>query len=129
MKKAVGVGGKEMKTYGKYAIVIIAILCVFRSVGADNAFRCGTQLVSEGDTRAEVIQKCGEPTLVDSWVEELIQRDFGAVRNYDPRTGRYEGSRAPFLVKIQIKIDLWTYHLGSTQFTRYLRFEDALLRK
>jgi hypothetical protein len=128
MKKAVGGGGKEMKTYGINAIVIIAILCIFRSVGAENAFRCGTQLVSQGDTRAEVIQKCGEPTFVDSWEEELIQRDFGAVRDYDPRTGRYEGSRAPFLVKIQIKVDLWTYNLGSTQFTRYLRFENGILQ-
>jgi hypothetical protein len=129
MKKAVGVGGKEMKTYGKYAIVIVAILCVFRNVGADNAFRCGTQLVGEGDTRAEVIQKCGEPTFVDSWEEELIQRDFGTFRDYDPRTGRYEGSREPFLVKIQVKIELWTYNLGSTQFIRYLRFENGILKE
>jgi hypothetical protein len=120
----------EMKTYGNYAIVIVAILCVFGSVGAaSSAFRCGTKLVSDGDTRAEVIQKCGEPTFVDSWEEELIQRDFGAVRNYDPRTGRYEGSREPFLVKIQVKIELWTYNLGSTQFTRYLRFENGILKE
>ena len=129
MKKASGGGSKEMSTYGKYAIVIIAILCVFRSVCANNAFRCGTQLVSEGDTRAEVIQKCGEPTFVDSWEEELVQRDFGAVPDYDPRTGRYEGSRQPFLVKIQVKIELWTYNLGSTQFTRYLRFENGILKE
>jgi hypothetical protein len=113
MKKAVGIGGKEMKTYGKYAIVIVAILCVFGSVDANAAFRCGTQLVSVGDTRAEVIQKCGEPTYVDSWEEELIQRDFGAVRDYDPRTGRYGESREPFLVKIQVKIELWAYKPGA----------------
>jgi hypothetical protein len=118
-----------MKTYGKYAIVIVAILCDFGSVCAASAFRCGTQLVGKGDTRAEVIQRCGEPNFVDSWKEELIQRDFGAVWNYDPRTGRYEGSRAPFLVKVQVKIDLWTYNLGSTKFTRYLRFENGILKK
>ena len=129
MKKALGVGGKEMKIYGKYVIVIVAILCVFGSVGADNAFRCGTQLVGEGDTRAEVIHKCGEPTFVDAWEEELIQRDFGAVRDYDPRTGRYEGYRDPFLVKVQVKIELWTYNLGPTQFTRYLRFENGILQE
>ena len=119
----------EMKTYGKYAIVIVAILCVFGSVDAAAAFRCGNRLVSEGDTRAEVIQRCGEPTFVDSWEEELIQRDFGAVRNYALRTGRYEGYREPFLVKVQVKIELWTYNLGSTQFTRYLRFENGILQE
>ena len=85
--------------------------------------------MGEGDTRAEVIQKCGEPTFVDSWEEELIQRDFGAFRNYDPRTDRYEGYREPFLVKVQVKIELWTYNLGPTQFTRYLRFENGILKE
>jgi hypothetical protein len=129
MKDTVGRGGKEMDTCGKYAIVIVAFLCVFGSVETATAFRCGTQLVGEGDTRAEVIQKCGESTFVDSWEEELIQRDFGAFRNYDPRTGRYEGSREPILVKVQVKIELWTYNLGSTQFTRYLRFENGILKE
>jgi hypothetical protein len=129
IKKAVGEGGKEMKACGKYAIVIVAIVCVLASVGVVSAFRCGTQLVSEGDTRAEVIQKCGEPTFVDSWEEELVQRDFGAVPDYDPRTGRYGESRQPFLVKVQVKIELWTYNLGPTQFTRYLRFENGILKE
>jgi hypothetical protein len=129
IKKAVSEGDKEMNTRGKYSFVIIAILCVFGSVEATYAFRCGTHLVSDGDTRAEVIQKCGEPTFVDSWEEELVQRDFGAVRNSDPRTGRYERYREPFLVKIQVKIELWTYNLGPTQFTRYLRFENGILKE
>jgi hypothetical protein len=129
IKKAVGEGGKEMKACGKYAIVIVAIVCVLASVGAVYAFRCGTQLVGEGDTRAEVIQKCCEPTFVDSWEEELVQRDFGAVPDYDPRTGRYGESRQPFLVKVQVKIELWTYNLGPTQFTRYLRFENGILKE
>jgi hypothetical protein len=129
IKEKVGGGGKEMKTFGKYAIIFVAILFVFGRVGAASTFRCGTQLVSEGDTRAEVIHKCGEPTFVDSWEEELIQRDFGVVQEYDPRTGRYEGYRDPFLVKVQVKIELWTYNLGSTQFTRYLRFENGILKE
>ena len=31
------------------------------------ALRCGTRLVSSGDTKFEVLQKCGEPDFVDSW--------------------------------------------------------------
>jgi hypothetical protein len=116
-----------MKTYGKYLIVIVAILYVSGSASEVSAFRCGTKLVSEGDTRDEVSHKCGEPTSVDSWEEERIQRDFGSVRHYDPRTDRHEWSRDPFLVKVQVKIELWTYNLGSTQFTRYLRFENGIL--
>jgi len=129
LKKPFDMEGKQMKVNGIYAIVFVAVIWVFGNVGTASGFRCGTRLVSEGDTRAEVIQKCGEPTFVDAWEEELIQRDFGAVRNYDSRTGRYEESREPFLVKIQVKIDLWTYNLGPTQFTRYLRFENGILKE
>ena len=120
-----------MKIYWKYLIVIVAILCISGSASADadSAFRCGTRLVSVGDTRDEVIQKCGEPTFVDSWEEERIQRDFGTVWEHDPRTSRYEWSREPFLVKEQVKFELWTYNLGSTQFRRYLKFKNGFLKE
>lgn len=118
-----------MNTYWKYLIVTVAILCVSGSASADSTFRCGTHLVSVKDTRDEVIQKCGEPTSVDSWEEERIQRDFRTVRDYDPRTERYEWSREPFLVKVQVKIELWTYNLGPTRFIRYLRFENGILKE
>ena len=32
--------------------------------GVRRPFRCGTKLVTEGDTRSEVAAKCGEPTEV-----------------------------------------------------------------
>lgn len=118
-----------MKTYGKYLILIVGILCVSGSASADSAFRCGTQLVSLEDTRDEVIQMCGEPTSVESWKEERIQKDFRTYRDYDPRTGRYEWYREPFLVKIQVNIELWTYNLGSTRLIRYLRFENGIIKE
>lgn len=118
-----------MKAYGKYLIVIVATLCVSWSAGADSGFRCGTQLVSIGDTRDEVLQRCGEPISVESWEEERILRDFRTFRNYDPRTGRYEWYREPFLVKVQVNIELWTFNLGSTKFIRYLRFENGVIKE
>ena len=118
-----------MKTYGKYLIVMAAILCAAGIANADSAFRCGTQLVSLEDTRNEVLRMCGQPTSVDSWEEERILRDFRTYRDYDPSTSKYKWYREPFLVKVQVNIELWTYNLGSTQFIRYLRFENGTIKE
>ena len=118
-----------MKTYGKYLIVMVAILCGSGIANADSAFRCGTQLVSLEDTRDEVLRMCGQPTSVDSWEEERILRDFRTYRDYDPRTSKDKWYREPFLVKVQVNIELWTYNPGSTQFIRYLRFENGTIKE
>ena len=112
-----------------YVIVILALLCFSSNAFGDNAFRCGTRLVTVEDTREDVIYKCGEPTSVDSWEEERIQRDFRSYQEYDPRTDRYQWYREPFLVNVKVKIELWTYNLGSTQLIRYLRFENGAIKE
>jgi hypothetical protein len=91
------------------------------------ALRCGTRLVSEGDTKAEVVYKCGEPGQVESWEEERIMRDYQEPL-YQSRYREYLRYRDPFLVKEHVKIEEWTYNLGSSRLIRYLRFENGILR-
>jgi len=112
-----------------FCLIMQPDLMVLITAGPSLAFRCGTSLVSEGDMRAEVARKCGEPDYIDSWEEERILRDFRTDRYDDPRTGSRRFYREPFLVKEKVKIDVWTwtYNLGSTQFTRYLTFENGVL--
>jgi hypothetical protein len=113
------------------SVNFIMIAAAFLLVTAPDpvlAFRCGTRLVSPGDTSAEVRAKCGEPSHTDSWEEERIQREF--VIPYVPKSGRsggYSPYREPFLVKTRVKIEEWTYNLGPSSFTRYLRFENGRL--
>jgi hypothetical protein len=108
---------------------MIVAAIVLGMPGAASAFRCGTKLVSEGDSKYEVVHKCGEPDYVESWEEERIQRDFGLSRKYDPENRRYTWNREPFLVEEKVRIDEWTYNPGSTEFIRYLRFENGILTK
>ncbi|MFO7645376.1 MAG: DUF2845 domain-containing protein [Desulfosarcina sp.] len=91
------------------------------------AIRCGTKLVSTGETRFEVRHKCGEPDFVESWEEERIQRDFRFSPEFDSDSRRYTGHRSPFLVKETVRIEEWTYNFGPTMFLRYLRFENGVL--
>jgi hypothetical protein len=108
--------------------LIIAVLVLGLS-DVSFAFRCGTKLVSEGDSKYEVVYKCGEPDYVEAWEEQRVQRDFGLRREFDPKNRRYTWDREPFLVKEMVRIEEWTYNLGSTQFIRYLRFENGILTK
>lgn len=78
------------------------------------AFRCGTQLVHEGDTRAQVIAKCGEPVEIDRrsvWRRPLV----------------WLRGRPVFLGSdlVEIPVELWTYNLGPNKLMRRIRFEDG----
>lgn len=121
-------GDRQMNVYDKLSLVFsLIILTILVTAGTSFAFRCGTSLVNDGDTKVEVVHKCGEPDYVDSWEEERIYRDFHFTREYDRRTRSYRRYREPFLVKENVKIDVWTYNLGTTRFIRYLTFENGIL--
>lgn len=89
-----------------------------------DSFRCGTQLVSIGDSKYEVLRRCGEPTWVEVREEERVSRDTYNPYLFDGETRRY---RAPLLTKEKVIIEEWTYNLGSNHFIRYLTFENGRL--
>ena len=98
--------------------------------------RCGTDVITEGDTSVEVLSACGEPQYVDSWVEERIKRDFYPYSSYNSpynssfNNDRYSNRNAyrqPFLVKENVVIERWTYSFGSNRFIHYLFFENGVL--
>jgi len=88
--------------------------------------RCSGRIMSIGDTKSQVIDKCGEPDHIESWEEERIKKDH--YYSYDHYRS-YEGYREPFLVKEYVRIEEWTYNRGPTTFIRYLLFEKGRLKK
>jgi hypothetical protein len=81
------------------------------------AFRCGTKLVSEGDSRSEVAAKCGEPTEIVSQ-GSIFRRPV--VWNY----GR------PYYIGdgfIEVPVETWLYNLGTNKLMRRLRFEGGFV--
>jgi uncharacterized protein DUF2845 len=84
---------------------------------AHAAFRCGSHLVTEGDTRSEVVAKCGEPTEINQKSAILRQPTV------------WVGGRR-FVVGnglVEIPIEVWVYNLGPNKLMRRLRFEDGVL--
>lgn len=87
------------------AIVALLALPAASVAVADDAFRCGGQLIEPGMTQAQVLAACGEP---DARAEEV----------QDVRSGRQ--------VVGQTTVHTWTYQSYSQK--RVLVFDDDTLR-
>jgi hypothetical protein len=94
--------------------LLLAILPVV-SAHAD-AMRCGTRLVSRGDTRAAVRDLCGEPA--DVQTRTILRRPY-----YDFH-GRivYYGDGL-----VEVPVEVWTYNFGPNKLQRRIRFVDGVI--
>jgi len=93
-----------------------ALLALAGSAAQADSLRCGTKLVTEGNTRGEVIAKCGEATEVEHrsvWRPPVVWIHGRPIQ---------VGSDL-----IEIPVELWTYNLGPNKFMRRVRFEDGLV--
>ncbi|HTU64683.1 MAG TPA: DUF2845 domain-containing protein [Steroidobacteraceae bacterium] len=97
------------------ALVLVLALCAGSPAFA--ALRCGTKLVSEGDTRAEVTRKCGEPTEVVP-LKSVFRRPMVWANGQSYYVGE------DF---IEIRCEAWVYNLGPNKLMRRLKFEDGVL--
>lgn len=97
------------------AVLALAALSWAGAAGADS-FRCGTRLVTDGDSMDKVEALCGPPASVQR--REILARPIRWFR------GRpYYTSWEP----VPIPVEYWTYNLGPTKLMRRLKFEDGLL--
>jgi hypothetical protein len=82
------------------------------------AFRCGTGLVSSGDTKTQVLITCGKPTSKESGCEDLR-----AAGSFDKK-GKIRKSR-----KCDRKVDIWYYNCGENDYIYALTFDNNQLIK
>jgi len=106
-----------------FLLSFICVLLFQNNVAADSYLRCQGRLVSVGDTKAAVLNKCGQPDKRDQWEED----PNGTIAQiYDYKTERYI---APKRIEQPIQMERWTYILGSNKFIRYLFFQNGELIK
>lgn len=117
-----------MKTMLVVCVLLTALLAAGSGDGWASELRCGLELVNIGDTKSEVLDKCGEPSSIEGWEEERIKRDFYR-STMDEDLEDYERSRIPLFVKEHVSIEEWLYNFGPNKFVRYLRFENGRLKK
>ncbi len=80
----------------RIALILTAVVLLFPHASA--AMRCGNDLVDVGDTKIEVLKKCGEPTLKEEIGEDITHENDSLGRRKEKRY-----------------VEQWTYNFGSTR--------------
>jgi Protein of unknown function (DUF2845) len=106
-------------------MLLTAFLVIFAANVIASDFRCGSEIISVGDRKYDVVRKCGQPANVEVREEVRIKRDLGS-RFLLPEE---EPGRFPLFVKELVTVEEWEYNLGPGKFIRYLRFENGILVK
>ena len=82
------------------------------------AFRCGSGMVSTGDSKTKVLVTCGNPTSKEKSCEN--SREFPS----RTKSGKIKKTR-----KCGRKVDVWHYNCGDNDFIYKLIFENGVLKK
>ena len=106
----------------KIKLVLMLIFCLLAvpavlSAVSGQGIRCGSDLVSPGYLKYEVLQTCGEPVSREMVGEVEI---FDSDRLYDRRYSRYQSQGS----KVILYIEEWIYDKGGLY---VLRFEGNRL--
>ena len=65
---------------------VIVLMAVPALAGMVTSARCGTKIVQVGDTKDQVLFKCGQPTTISQ-----RRRGGGEVWHYNPGSGKFTG--------------------------------------
>lgn len=80
------------------------------------SLRCKGDIIDIGDTKIDVLRKCGEPEFKDTFCENTPVR----IRQSDNQFNIIERCE---------NIDIWTYNPGKGQFWTNLYFSEGKLRE
>ncbi|HEY8507293.1 MAG TPA: DUF2845 domain-containing protein [Steroidobacteraceae bacterium] len=93
-----------------------ALLLTAAFVAPAHAFRCNGRLVHEGDTRAQVAAKCGDPTEIHRTT--ALRRPVFWIHGRPYHLG--DGL-------VEVQLESWIYNLGPNKLMRRVRFEDGIV--
>jgi len=94
-------------------MMLMMLMTAAGSVQAD-ALQCGTSLVSTGDTRDQVVAKCGNPADIER--SSVFVQSMAWVNGVPVSAGN---------TLIEVPVELWLYNFGPTQLMRRVRFESG----
>lgn len=109
----------------KYFIAIIctAIAAGLSSPGFAESLRCKTKLAKVGDTKAEVMEKCGDPIMTDSFCQPIAV-------STPPQGVQIGDNNVQNNIAIATceNVDIWTYSPGKGKFITHLYFARGQLQ-
>jgi len=99
-------------------LVVVCSMTLFFAAADCWAFRCGSGLVSSGDTKTQVLVTCGKPTSKEKSCEN--RQEYTTTDKY----GKIRKFR-----KCGKKVEIWRYNCGDLDFIYALTFKDGILTK
>jgi hypothetical protein len=102
----------------RIGLLIFAFSILLASNAQADAMRCGSRLVSDGATRTEVRQLCGEPS--DVVTRTILRRPY---YNFHGRL-IYFGDGL-----VEVPVEIWTYNFGPYKLMRRIRFVDGTVEE
>lgn len=114
--------------------LLVLSLVAMSSIGyAEANMRCGSKLISIGDSKAEVLLKCGEPLLKEAVAvkEESKRIDIPLTSTPNDDAGNSDDDNDPAVIRrkesVTKTVDQWTYNQGSGKLLKILTFEGGEL--
>lgn len=107
------------------AISAALIAVSFPAAVSAQSLRCNGDLAQIGNSRATVVQKCGEPIRKDTFCEPAVTA-FGVPAAAPNSMGVIVGSSVT--VNSCRQIEEWSYNPGGGQFMTMLQFEGSSLK-
>jgi hypothetical protein len=99
-------------------IFLVAFFFLLASSQLSYAFRCGSGLVSTGDSKTQVLITCGQPTTKDKSSCENQK-----VYRMTDKAGKVKKQK-----KCSNKVEVWHYNCGENDFIYKLTFENGKLK-
>ena len=99
----------------------ILFVALFNSVfifQSAHAFRCSGKIISEGDSKFEVLSRCGEP----DYVEQLEDQVFIGEKHF------FE-DQLSLSKAVSVRVYQWVYNLGRNRLMQVLTFKNEKLVK
>ncbi|MBT9097014.1 DUF2845 domain-containing protein [Methylovulum psychrotolerans] len=98
------------------------------------ALRCGHELVELGNSKNDVVYKCGDPDSIDTHLERRSVSHYSSESNYFgdgatvyPNTATNIGLQQ--YAEVDVVVEEWVYDFGRRRLQQYLRFENGRLKE
>jgi hypothetical protein len=102
----------------RIGLLVFAFGILLASNAHADAMRCGSRLVSDGATRTEVRQLCGEPS--DVVTRTILRRPY---YNFHGRLIHFGDGL------VEVPVEVWTYNFGPYKLMRRIRFVDGTVEE
>ncbi|WP_455221074.1 DUF2845 domain-containing protein [Kaarinaea lacus] len=121
-----------MKNYN-WCLAVLLLAAMSSVSYAQANMRCGSKVISVGDSKAEVLLKCGEPLLKEAVAVKEESKRINIPLTSETDNGAQDAATNANPAEVQRKesitktVDQWTYNQGSGRLLKILTFEGGEL--